>query len=149
MKELDSEIVVIGILLSVLYYEATDISPGGVIVPAYLALYVENPVKIAITLIIAFSAYQVVNILSKHVIIFGRRKFSLMILFSYMIQVFSNELILSSDWMISVSSIGVIIPGIIASDFDKQGVTKTVFSLGIVVLIMYFIITLYKMSWGY
>jgi poly-gamma-glutamate biosynthesis protein PgsC/CapC len=149
VKELDSEIVVIGILLSVLYYEATDISPGGVIVPAYLALYVENPVKIAITLIIAFSAYQVVNILSKHVIIFGRRKFSLMILFSYMIQVFSNELILSSDWMISVSSIGVIIPGIIASDFDKQGVTKTVFSLGIVVLIMYFIITLYKMSWGY
>lgn len=149
MKELDSEIIVIGILLSVLFYEATDISPGGVIVPAYLALYVENPIKIIITLIIAFAAYQVVNILSRHVIVFGRRKFSLMILFSYMIQVFANELILSADWMISFSSIGVIIPGIIASDFDKQGVIKTIFSLGIVVLIMYFIVTLYKMSWGY
>ena len=149
MKELDSEIIVIGILLSVLYYEVTDISPGGVIVPAYLALYVENPIKIIITLIISFMAYQILNFLSRYVIIFGRRKFSLMILFSYLIQLLANELILSTDWMISFSTIGIIIPGIIASDFDKQGVTKTVFSLGIVVLIMYFIIVLYKMSWGY
>jgi len=146
---LDSSVVIIGILFSLIYYEVTDISPGGIIVPAYLVLYTGDPKKIVITVVIAGVAYGVISLISRYVIIFGRRKFTLMIILSFLIQIAARELFIFIEWQIGFSSIGVIIPGIIASDFEKQGIGKTVFSLGVVVLLMYFTLELYKLSWGH
>ena len=33
---MSSDIIVFGIILSILFYEFTEISPGGLIVPAYI-----------------------------------------------------------------------------------------------------------------
>ncbi|PID67083.1 MAG: poly-gamma-glutamate biosynthesis protein PgsC, partial [Fusobacteriales bacterium] len=38
-----------GIISSLLFYELTEISPGGIIAPVYIALYINNPQKICIT----------------------------------------------------------------------------------------------------
>ncbi len=46
-----NEIMVLGVILSRAFYEITEISPGGLIVPAYFALYLDNPTKIILTLI--------------------------------------------------------------------------------------------------
>lgn len=146
---MDNNIIIIGIMLSLIYYEMTDLSPGGIIVPAYLSLYMNNSLKILITLVIATITYLIIGQLSKIILIFGRRRFTLMIVFSFIVQIFFREAFLISGMEIGFSSIGVIIPGIMASDFEKQGYRKTTLSLGIVMLMMYFILKIYKASWGY
>ena len=47
-----NEIMVLGVILSIVFYEITEISPGGLIVPAYFALYLDNPTKIILTIFI-------------------------------------------------------------------------------------------------
>ena len=48
-----NEIMVLGVILSIAFYEITEISPGGLIVPAYFALYLDNPTKIILTVFIS------------------------------------------------------------------------------------------------
>ncbi|NLM44398.1 MAG: poly-gamma-glutamate biosynthesis protein PgsC, partial [Clostridiales bacterium] len=39
-------IIVLGVIASIIFYEWTEISPGGVIVPGYIALFFNNPMRI-------------------------------------------------------------------------------------------------------
>ena len=38
-----NDIIIFGIILSIIFYEITEISPGGLIVPAYVAFYINDP----------------------------------------------------------------------------------------------------------
>ena len=40
-----NDIIIFGIILSIIFYEITEISPGGLIVPAYIAFYCEIYIK--------------------------------------------------------------------------------------------------------
>ncbi len=40
------ETLFIGLLIAVLYVEITGFYPGGIIVPAYVALYLDQPVRV-------------------------------------------------------------------------------------------------------
>ena len=37
-----NDIIIFGIILSIIFYEITEISPGGLIVPAYIAFYINT-----------------------------------------------------------------------------------------------------------
>jgi hypothetical protein len=41
--------IFIGIASALLYTEATGLLPGGIIVPAYIALYLDHPLRVAAT----------------------------------------------------------------------------------------------------
>ena len=48
-----NELAIISLLVSLLFVELTGIAPGGIIVPFYFVLYLDEPLKMAATVISA------------------------------------------------------------------------------------------------
>jgi len=129
--------VAVGIIISLIYYELTHLSPGGLITPGYLALFIDQPIRILATLIVALLTYLLVNLLKKHLPIYGRRQFAVAVTLSIFIRLFVDQVFIFEDISIAFNSIGVIIPGLIANDMIKQSVVKTLYSTTIVTVIMF------------
>lgn len=134
-------ILVIGILISIIFYELTDVSPGGIIVPGLLVTYINSIERVIFTIIIAFLTFLIVKLLSKYVLVFGKRRFALMIIVSIFLSIIF-ELITHalSGYLLSVSIVGYTIAGLIANDFYKQGVKKTLPALAICVCLLELIV---------
>ncbi len=76
--------IAIGLIVSLLFTEIFGLSAGGMIVPGYLALNLDRPVTILITLLTAAAAFAAVRGVSRVAIIYGRRRVVLMILFGFL-----------------------------------------------------------------
>jgi len=124
----------IGIVTGVLFSEAFGIATGGIVVPGYLALFVNRPLAIALTVGAGFLTFAVVRALSMYLIIFGRRRTALMILIGYVTGVLINQF--SGQDVSGVEVVGYIIPGLIALWMDRQGIVQTLSSLTIVTVIV-------------
>lgn len=129
-----NDIIIFGIILSIMFYEITEISPGGLIVPAYIAFYINTPQRIIITIIAGILTFLIVKFISNHTIIYGRRKFALCIMIIFMIRLilkYFNIYIVNEYeiYILGGSVIGVIIPGIMAQEMDRHGIVRTVSSL--------------------
>lgn len=134
-------ILIIGILVSIIFYELTDISPGGIIVPGLLVMHLQSIEKVIFTIIVALLTFLIVKFLSKYLLVFGKRRFVLMIIVSLILSIVF-ELITHalSGYLISVSLVGYTIAGLIANDFYKQGVKKTLPALAICVCLLELIV---------
>ena len=126
-------LVILGVLLAIIFYELTDISPGGIIVPGLLAMYYMNPIRILYTVGIALITYLIVKLISRYLIIFGKRRFVLMIIIGLVLNLILDLCLgafnLSS---LGLSLIGYTILGIIANETYKQGVVRAIPSLALV-----------------
>ena len=113
----------LGMLVSLLYSETLGVIGGGVIVPGYFALHLQDLPSVFITFLIAALTYFFISILSKYLLIYGRRRVILSLMIAFLIGlIFRTSLSETS----SLDYIGFIIPGLIASWMDKQGVVRTV-----------------------
>jgi poly-gamma-glutamate biosynthesis protein PgsC/CapC len=119
-------ILIIGILVSIIFYELTEISPGGIIVPGLLVMYFDSIERVIYTVIIGLITFLIVKFLSKYILVFGKRRFVLMIIVSIILSIIL-ELIMNalSVNLLSISIVGYTIARLIANDFYKQGVKKT------------------------
>lgn len=139
------EALLIGLVIGILFYELFGISPGGVITPGYFALFINQPNRIAVTILIALAVYGILELLSRHLILYGRRKFLLALLLGFcgklLIESFIQPLAIVQ---IDLLSVGYIIPGLIASEMSKQKIVKTLSGIGIVTVTVYFILLLVK-----
>lgn len=124
-------IIILGVIISIIYYEITEISPGGVIVPGYIALYLNQPDRVIFTIILSLMTLLIVNVLSKFVIIYGKRRFGISVITSLILKASIQKIIsyFSLPLVLATTSIGFIIPGLIAQDINKQGVIKTLSSM--------------------
>ncbi len=139
------EIIIIGIIVSIIFYELTGISPGGIIVPGILVLYINQLDRIVYTIGISILAVFVVRLLSKHVLIYGKRRFALMILISILMHlIISISLKSLSISMLNVSIIGITISGLIANEMYKQSIKKTLPSVIVVVVFLYMLVLVLK-----
>lgn len=134
------EIAFIGLLLSLLFTGLTGIYPGGIIVPSYLVLFLNQPERIVGTLIAAVLTLIAYRLVSQYLILFGRRRFVFLILIGGVwallwLAVFPSLFPLSLEFRV----IGWVIPGLIASHFDRQGVTATTAALVTVTIILHFL----------
>ena len=133
----------IGIVIGFLFFEITGLIAGGVIVPGYLALFVNDPIKILVTLLVSLITYGIVYLFASRFIIFGKRRFFIMILIGFIIRSTLDYFNLFVPHLgVELQAIGYIIPGIIANEFFKQGVAKTIMAITIVVSIVYLILNL-------
>jgi gamma-polyglutamate biosynthesis protein CapC len=133
-----TEIFLIGLVLGFLFYEMVGISPGGVVAPAYLALFIFQPEKIAMTIALSLLILIIIKTLSKYLIIYGRRKLLLALLLSFALKLLIDLYIQPlSAIKFDLQSIGYIIPGLIANEMTRQKVVPTLLSLGIVSLLTY------------
>jgi poly-gamma-glutamate biosynthesis protein PgsC/CapC len=115
------ETLLIGLVLALLWAELTDIAPGGIIVSGYLALYIDQPLRLLATLAVALLTLGAYRLFSRYLILFGRRRFVLMIL---------TGALLSQAWFLllprmfasplELRVIGWVIPGILASNLARQ-----------------------------
>lgn len=125
-----NQIIVLGVVMSILFSELTGLSPAGVIVPAYITLCLRTPQRVIYTLMVALLAWGISKLLSNYIILYGRRRFAVMIILSFCIDAIIGGIMAEAP---IPSLIGILVPGIIASEFQRQGVIRSLFSLGIVV----------------
>lgn len=124
------ETLLIGLVVALIWAEVTDISPGGLIVPGYIALYLDRPLRLAATLAVALLTVALYRLLARRLILFGRRRFVLMVLLGA---------VLSQAWLVALPRlfeapaelrvIGWVVPGILASSLTRQKALPTLASL--------------------
>ncbi len=134
----------IGLVLSLIYIGLTGLYPGGIIVPSFLILFIDQPLRITGTLIVALLTYYCYRLASNYWIIFGRRRFTFMILlggiWTYLwMTLIPGILPISLEFRV----VGWVIPGLIANNFERQGVFITTASIMTVLAAGYFINILY------
>jgi poly-gamma-glutamate biosynthesis protein PgsC/CapC len=132
------ELTFLGLLLSLLYVGITGLYPGGIIVPGYLVLFLDQPARIAGSLIAALLTLLCFRLASQYVILFGRRRFVFMVLIGGIWTLLSLRMVpilfpLSLEFRV----IGWVIPGLIANNFERQGVIVTTASLATVTVATY------------
>lgn len=132
------QLFIIGMVTGFIFYELTGISPGGVIAPAYFALFIYEPQRIVMTLALSLIVYGVIRLMSAHMILYGRRKFLIAILLSVFFKFLIETRIQPMEMIrLDLQSVGYIIPGLIANEMGRQKVVSTLLSLGIVTLIVF------------
>lgn len=133
-----NELAVLALLISLIFTELTNLLPGGIIVPFYFALYLDDPVKIIATVVSALIAMVVVKFLSRYTILYGRRKFALYLIIGILEKILFTYLYFGNSYMFYNLSmtIGYLVPGILGREMEKQGVLKTLGSLTVVTLII-------------
>ena len=133
-----NELAILSLLISLIFADVVGLMPGGIIVPFYFVLFIEEPVKIAATVVNALAAMLVVRILSNYTILYGRRKFALYLVAGLCFKVLFSFAWFGNTYMFYNLSmtIGHLVPGILGSTMEKQGIGKTLLSLGVVVLII-------------
>ena len=127
------EIVVAGVAISLIFAELTGLSPAGLIVPGYSALSMQTPHRVVYTLAVAVAAWGCARLLSRWMILYGRRRFAVLVLLAFAIDTAVSSLgLLPYD----PGLIGVLVPGIMAQEMEKQGLVKSLLSLAVVVGIL-------------
>lgn len=141
---MEYELFFIGLLLSLLFIGVTGFYPGGIIVPGYLVLYADQPLRITGTILAGLVAYFLYRLASHYLILFGKRRFVFLILISAILS-FSFSYLLPMIFPVSMEMkmIGWVIPGLIANNFDRQGVVITISSMAIVLAALLFISKIY------
>src|SRR2546422_261089 len=126
--------VFVGIAVSMFWYERSLLSPGGVVVPGYVALFLLlRPEVVAYTLAIALTTAALMRYASRFTILFGRRRFAVTMLAAMSLSI-AIELIVGPFTGLDpgFQVIGFIIPGLIANEVLRQKIIPTLSTLGIV-----------------
>jgi poly-gamma-glutamate biosynthesis protein PgsC/CapC len=136
--------LVTGILASLLFFEVTGLSSGGIVTAGYVAasLLQGGVTEVVSALAVAGIAALVVKGLSRFFYLFGRLRFVLCLLAALMLK-------LAVEYAAPVISgelrvLGYLVPGLIAADFLKQGPVKTLLALATVTAL----VSLAAVAWG-
>jgi len=120
-------VFILGIFVALIIDETTGITPGGIIVPGFLALAWGEPVRIVITLGAALLTVIIVQQLQRFVFVYGRRRFSYSVLTGVMLhQLFATVLPVLKVMSFGLLVIGYVLPGLIAENCLRQGVVRTI-----------------------
>jgi poly-gamma-glutamate biosynthesis protein PgsC/CapC len=137
------ETLLIGLVVAVLYVEIMDVYPGGIIVPAYIALYLDQPLRVLVTILIAFLSLYSYLFLSRFLILFGKRRFVMLVLLgAFWAQIWFLLLPVFFSDPLGLRAIGWLIPGLLANNLEKQKYVPTLASMFIVSIFTYFLVKL-------
>jgi poly-gamma-glutamate biosynthesis protein PgsC/CapC len=134
------ETLFIGLVVSLVYAERTGLYPGGIIVPAYLAFSLNQPARLAATLAAALLALAAYKILARFFLLFGRRRFVLMLLLGgFWAQ--AGLLLLAGivPAPLEARVIGWVIPGLLANNLERQKPLPTLASCLTVSVLTWFL----------
>ncbi len=117
----------LGLVISLLFSETLGLAAGGMVVPGYLALMIHQPFRIAGTVMVALVTYGAMKLLSRYIMIYGRRRIVVAVLLGFTFGAFSRDLLTFRyhESPVDLSTIGFVIPGLIANWMERQGVIST------------------------
>ena len=118
----------IGMVLSLFLTETLGVTAGGIIVPGYIAMNLENPERLVITFGISIITFLLLKLLSRYIMVYGKRRLVLALLIGFLLGYLtrSENNLVSSLTELDFVVIGNIIPGLIANWMDRQGVLRTI-----------------------
>ncbi|TGL36668.1 poly-gamma-glutamate biosynthesis protein PgsC [Leptospira koniambonensis] len=124
----------LGLGISLFFSEFFGIA-GGLVVPGYFALQLQNPISILLTLSVSLCVFGLGKVISKFVILYGKRRTAILLLLGFVLDAIGNEWIFPRIFKdiihlgSEVKAVGHIIPGLIAVWMDRQGWLETLASL--------------------
>ena len=116
----------LGIILSLVLSEALGVTAGGIIVPGYISLFLDQPVQVVSTFLVAILVWLIIKGLSRVMFLYGKRRIVLALILGFFFGYLSRTIYVDTESIKSVAVIGNIIPGLIANWMDRQGVVRTV-----------------------
>ena len=116
----------LGIILSLVLSEALGVTAGGIIVPGYISLFLDQPIQVVSTFLVAILVWLIIKGLSKIMFLYGKRRIVLALILGFLFGYLSRTIYVDTESIKSVAVIGNIIPGLIANWMDRQGVVRTV-----------------------
>lgn len=121
----------LGLVVSLVFSEILGLAAGGLVVPGYIALYMDQPLRILGTVLAALVTYGFVKLLGRFILLYGRRTMVFSVLAGFLFGYLTRYLLLANEAMglgvdtSMIQSIGYIIPGLIAYWMLRQGVVET------------------------
>lgn len=129
--------VALSVIFSFLTTELTGILTGGMISAGYLAYWIGEPLRILSTLLMSILIALILRLSRHFLILYGRRRFMLSILLSiFGVFIVEKSYFFLSSLSFDLRIIGYIIPGLIASDMEKQGIVRTIAALSAVTIVV-------------
>lgn len=135
----------VGLAVNLFFSELFGISVGGMVAAGYFAINLNSPLDIIITMLASILTAWIVRLLSKVILIYGRRQFAFMVLIGFLIggsmkemcnyiYPYMADMIFSigfnqGQFLCNLNCIGFIIPGLIAAWIERQGVFVTLCTL--------------------
>lgn len=131
MQELITLSVGLGLVVSLFFSEFLGAAAGGMVVPGYMALSMDHPLTVLLTLLASIVTFLLVHALGTVVILYGRRRTVLMILVGFLM---GGLLRMTGTVHLAIGTldlavVGYIIPGLIAIWIDRQGMWETLSTL--------------------
>ena len=122
-----AEAIGLGLVASLLFTEAVGFAAGGFVVPGYIALFLDHPLRLLGTVIAAVAAFACLKVVGRFLIIYGRRSLVLAVLLCFTFGHLTSRIpdlgILPGDY--EFAAIGYIIPGLLAYWMSRQGIFRT------------------------
>lgn len=130
MTEWEVLVIGIGLVTSLLYSELFGVAPGGIIVPGYLALSIQDPVVLSLTIGVALVTFFAVRAVATIAIVYGRRRTALAVLIGFALATLTRNALGVGTPVgpFEVDVIGYVVPGLIAIWMDRQGAVVTISS---------------------
>ncbi|MGH3870135.1 MAG: poly-gamma-glutamate biosynthesis protein PgsC/CapC [Pseudonocardiaceae bacterium] len=140
--------LVVGVVVSMLCYERLQLTTGGAIVPAYLALNLPVPLLTVMTIAAGGVTYLLVSLVAaRRRMLYGRRKFEVEILVGLAVTmiatVVASRLGALDPIFLGLAGIGFLVPGILAHDMARQRPGRTIAAVGVTAAILGLFIYVY------
>lgn len=135
--------IALGLMFSLVCYLTTNLSPGGMITPGWLALtLVEDLQRAAMVVGVTVLTYVATLAVQRVVILYGKRLFSAVVLTGVLFQG-TLMIVLSMEFplMYTNQTLGFIVPGLIAYQLVRQPKGATLLATGSVTLMAYVVLT--------
>lgn len=134
--------IALGLLFSLVCYLLTNLSPGGMISPGWLAItLVEDARMVLLVAGVTVATYLGTRLMQQVVILYGKRLFAAVVLLGVFLQS-TLFLLLQRNYpfLFAHQTLGFIVPGLIAYQLVRQPVGATVLTTGTVTLLAYVVL---------
>jgi len=128
----------IGVIISLIFTELLGASAGGIVVPGYIALYLDKPMQILGTLVVSLLTWGIIKVIGQFTLLFGKRRMVLSILIGFILGWLSRAVVFQNFTIydLQMQSIGYIVPGLIANWFERQGFWKTLSTMTVAAVVV-------------
>lgn len=118
----------IGLVFALLCYLTTNLSPGGMITPGWIAVaLIEDPPQAGVILVMTIVTYVLTRVMQRYVILYGKRLFAAIVLLSVLLQL-TLFVIVQRDLplLFAHQTLGFVAPGLIAYQLVRQPPRATI-----------------------
>lgn len=118
----------LGIALNLILTEVFGLASGGLIVPGYLALHLDQPSRILATLVVGAATWALVRHgWMRCTILYGQRRFGITMLTGFLVQMGYLHILGSIGPVATdLRAVGYLVPGLLAHTALSQGFWPTV-----------------------